>query len=140
MSLYKQFETDTSVEREGLWLEYGTNSKGEAIRIRIARAGGSNDRYLKLLEARFKPHRRILQVDALEHRTLIEKISREVYAETVLLAWEGVEDRDGNVISFSKDAAVKLMCDLPDLYSDIVQQSTNASLFRKSIREADAKN
>jgi hypothetical protein len=139
MSLYKQFETDTSIEREGLWLEYGSNSKNEPIQIKIARAGGSNNTYLKLLEARFKPYKRLIQNESLE-RPILEKVVREVYAETILLDWKGVEDREGNSLPFSKDNALKLLNDLPDLYADILEQSTKSALFRKTIQEADAKN
>jgi hypothetical protein len=139
MSLYKQFETDTSVERDGLWLAYGQNSKKQPIEIKIARAGGSNEAYLKKLEAKFKPFKRLIQNDALD-RPIYEKLVRETYAETVLLDWKGVEDRDGNDMVFSKENALTLLNDLPDLYADILEQSTKAALFRKELREADAKN
>lgn len=140
MNLYSQFETDTSLEREGLWLEYGTNSQKQPIEIKIARAGGSNETYLKKLEFRLKPHKRLIQNDASEMRPIIEKVVREVYAETVILDWRGVEDRTGNPMPFSKENALKLLTDLPDLYADILEQSTKAALFRKELREADAKN
>lgn len=139
MSLYKQFETDISAEREGIWLEYGTNSKGLPIRIKICRAGGSNDPYLKKLEVRFKPYKRLLQIDSMD-KGLLDKLIRETYAEAVLLTWEGVEDRDGNAMEFNKENALKLLTELPDLYGDILAQSQNSALFRKEVREADAKN
>ncbi len=139
MSLYKQFETDVSVEQKGVLLEYGNNSKGQPIRIRIARAGGSNTAYLKLLEARCKPYRRVIQNESIE-RPMLEGILRGVYAETVVIGWENVEDREGNELPFSKENALKLFNDLPDLYADIVEQSTKTALFRKDLQEADAKN
>ena len=139
MSLYKQFETDREVEKTGIVLDYGMNSKKRPIQIRIARAGGANERYSKLLELRTKPYRRQIQNETLDN-AVAEKITKEVYAQTVVLGWNGVEDRDGNDMPFTQENCVKLFTDLPDLWSDVQSQSTRASLFRAEILEADAKN
>lgn len=139
MSLYKKFETDRSLETKGIILDYGPNSKGKNIEIRVARAGGANDAYLKRLEAKAKPHRRQIQHETMD-RVQIEMMVKEVYAETVVLGWENVEDRDGNPMDFSKDNVLKLFADLPDLYHDIQEQAQSAALFRVGVRELDAKN
>lgn len=139
MSLYKQFKTDGSLEKEGILLEYGTNSKGDPICIRIARAGGANAQYAKRMEARVKPYRRQIQNETMEN-ALIERILKEVYAETVVIGWEGVEDEKGKPIEYSVENCVKLFDDLPDLFRDIQEQSQRAALFRAEVREADAKN
>ncbi len=139
MSLYAKFETDRSLEKQGIILDYGPNSKGVNIEIKIARAGGANDAYLKRMEAKAKPHRRQIQHETIE-RTQLETIVKEVYAETIVLGWTGVEDREGKDMPFTRDNCFKLFNDLPDLYADIVEQAQSGALFRVSVREADAKN
>lgn len=139
MSLYKQFKTDKNVEKEGIVLNYGKNSKGEDIEIRIARAGGANVQYAKLLEAKTKPYRRQIQNETLDN-DVAEKITKEVYAKAVVLGWSGVEDENGKELEFSFENCMKLFDDLPDLWTDIQQQSTKAALFRADILEQDAKN
>lgn len=139
MSLYKQFKTDNSLEKEGILLEYGENSKGKPIAIRIARAGGANKAYEKRMEIRVKPYRRQIQNEIIE-TALVEKIIKEVYAETIVLGWENVEDENGNDMEFSVENCLKLFDDLPDLFRDIQEQSQRAALFRQEVREADAKN
>lgn len=139
MSLYKQFKTDNSLEKEGILLEYGENSKGKPIAIRIARAGGANKAYEKRMEIRVKPYRRQIQNEIIE-TALVEKIIKEVYAETIVLGWENVEDENGNDMEFSAENCLKLFDDLPDLFRDIQEQSQRAALFRQEVREADAKN
>lgn len=139
MSLYKQFKTDKNVEKEGIVLNYGKNSKGEDIEIRIARAGGANVQYAKLLEAKTKPYRRQIQNETLDNE-VAEKITKEVYAKAVVLGWTGVEDENGKELEFSFENCMKLFDDLPDLWTDIQQQSTKAALFRADILEQDAKN
>lgn len=139
MSLYKQFKTDNSLEKEGIVLEYGENSKGKPIAIRIARAGGANKAYEKRMEIRVKPYRRQIQNETMES-ALVERIVKEVYAETVVIGWENVEDENGNPMEFSVENCIKLFDDLPDLFRDIQEQSQRAALFRAEVREADAKN
>lgn len=137
--IYSQFKTDTSLEKDGITLDYGINSKDEPVQIRIARAGGANQQYLRRMEAKFKPYRRQIQNDTIE-RALLETFVKEVYAETVVLGWVGVEDADGNPMACTKENCIKLFTDLPDLFTDIQEQSQQASLFRSSLREVDGKN
>lgn len=139
MSLYKQFKTDASVEKQGVLLQYGTNSKGLPITIRVARAGGANDAYARLLESRLKPLRRQIANDTAQKSALLT-IVREVFAETVVLGWEGVEDAAGNALAFSKSAAVQLFTDLPDLFDDVQEQAQRSALFRAELNEADSGN
>lgn len=139
MNLYQQFKTNDNLETQGILLEYGTNSQGNPICIRIARAGGANRAFEKLIEAKVKPFRRQIQNDIME-TALQEKIILEVYANTIILGWENVEDENGQPLEFSVPACIKLLTDLPDLFRDIQEQSQRASLFRQDLRSADSKN
>jgi hypothetical protein len=139
MSLYTQFQTDESLEKTGILLEYGETAAGKPICIRIARAGGANKQYEKRLEAATKPIRRQLQNETAESAQLV-RILRKVYAETVVLGWENVEDRDGKPIPFTVDNCIQLFTDLPDLFMDVQEQSRRAALFKLQVREDDAKN
>ena len=147
MSLFKQFKTDSKVEKEGILLDYGPNKDLPAnadgshpvIMIRIARAGGANDAYNKRIEALSKKHRRKIQNDALEIAELREMTMHAV-ADTVILGWENVTDEDGNPMPFSRDNALKLFKQLPDLFNDVQEQAAKAALFRAHVREDDLGN
>lgn len=139
MNLYNTFETDKQLERDGIVLEYGRNTKDEPVSIRIARAGGSNTRFAKILEQKMRPYKRALANESLDNR-IAEKIMVEAYADSVILGWTGVQDREGNDLEFNRENVVKVLTDLPDLFLDIQQQSQKAALFRTEIREADAGN
>jgi hypothetical protein len=147
MSLFKQFKTDAKVEKEGIWLDYGpnkdlpANEQGEhpVIMIRIARAGGANEAYNKRIEALSKKHRRKIQNDAMEISELRE-MTQHAVADTVVLGWENVTDEDGNAMPFSRDNALKLFKQLPDLFNDIQEQAAKAALFRVHLRETDLGN
>lgn len=139
MSLYSQFQTDKDIEKTGVVLEYGKTKEGKIIAIRIARAGGANTRYTKLMEAATKPYRRQLQNETLDN-DIAEGITQKVYAQSVILGWENVQDQNGNEMVFNVENCIKLFKDLPDLWADIQNQATRAALFRQEILEADSKN
>jgi len=133
MNIYEQFETDKDVEKDGLTIDYGNFS------FRIARAGGSNVKYNKILNLLTKPHRRSMEVGVMDDE-VAKKIMREVYAKTVVLGWDKVTDRDGKEIKFSWQNCVKLFNDLPDLFADIQSQAVQSALFKKIIKEEDLGN
>lgn len=141
MNLYKQFNTDTKRERDGINLQYGfvDEAQTKPIQIRIARAGGSNAAYKRVLENRVKPYRRQIQNETLDLDTMTA-IMREVYAETIVLGWNNVQDAEGNDMAFSKENVIKLFTDLPELFEDVQNAASTQALFRQETLEQEAKN
>jgi hypothetical protein len=139
MSLYSQFKTDENVEKNGVILDYGPNSKGLPMQIRIARAGGTNIAFSKAFERHTKPYRRMFQTGTIDE-TLSQQVMREIYVDSVILGWENMEDENNEDLSFNADYVRKFLTDLPELLSDIIEQSKSVALFRTAIREADLKN
>ena len=68
------------------------------------------------------------------------RITAEAYAEAVIIGWRGVKDHQGRELPFTKENAVKLLTDLPELFADIRGQAKDIANFRKAAIEADAKN
>lgn len=141
MSLYKTFKTSGDLEKTGIYLQYGfvDDDPERPIRILIARAGGSNTKFARILEAKTKPYRRAIQTETMDPK-MADNIFREVYAESVVLGWDNVSDVDGVALPFSKENVVKVFTDLPDLYADVREQANKAALFREAVLEEDAKN
>lgn len=148
-SLYTQFKNDPALEKDGILLQYGDNSKGQPTCIRIARAGGANVAYQRRMEAVVKPYRRQIQTETIE-TAQVTKLIQQVYAETVVLGWEHVEfpvlDAEGKPtdvleeLPYTPENCKRLFVDLPDLFADLQEQAQRAALFRADIREAEAKN
>jgi len=134
MSLYKKFATDPSVESDGVVLDYG-----DGCRIRVRRAGGANKEYIKALEKFSRSHRFQIQSNRISFDES-RRILVEIYASTIVLGWEGVTDKDGKDLPFSRENCIQLFQDLPDLFQDVQDQAGNAAIFRASIDEVDAKN
>lgn len=139
MSLYKQFKTSPELEQKGILLELGETADGRSICIRIGRSGGSNKRFLKAVEAKTRPYRAQIRNGTLDPE-VDARITREVYAETVVLGWENVQDEEGNDLPFNRANCLKIMEDLPDLFAEIQQQSQRVALFREEVLDGDAGN
>lgn len=132
--IYTKFGTDKNLERTGIVLDYG-----DGLEIRIARAGGSNTRFEKATQQKMRKYSQQLKHDLLEPDQMRE-VMREVLAETVVLGWEGVTDRQGKALEFTVPNCVQLFKDLPDLFDDVLEQSRKASLFKQQVLEDEAGN
>lgn len=146
MSLHKTFKTDHNLEIEGVWLEYGhvenadgTPDQTRPIRILVARAGGANVAFQKALEKATKPHRTALRVGTMSNSSA-DNLYKEVFASTVLKGWINVQNAAGDFLEFSKENALAIFEELPDLYADIRDQATAISIFRETLIEEDVGN
>lgn len=134
MNAYEMFKTDDKKEQEvGVVLDYGE------FQIHIVRAGGSNKKFAQTLQRKMKPYRRQVETDTMADG-IAEKLLAEAYAETVILGWKNVKDREGKIMECTRENVVKLLLDLPELFKDIQTQANNVSLFRSEEKEADVKN
>jgi hypothetical protein len=129
-SPYSLFETDKTVEVQGVWLDYGH------FRIQIRRAGGANTRFARVLESKIKPYRHAFNTGSLDN-AIAHRLMVETYAETVVIGWEDVVDRSGEPLPFSVANCVRLFTDLPELFANVQEQATSLALFRaEEIEEA----
>lgn len=130
-SLYDMFETNSGAEKEGVWVTIGQS------RFKIARAGGSNETFMTEASRRLKPFHAALE--NLPQKTA-NQIAVEIFVDLLLLGWENVPDRAGNLLEFSKDAAKKLLLELPNLFLVLQAESQRMSNFTAAAIEAAAKN
>lgn len=146
MSMYKQFKTDGDLEKQGVVIDYGS------FRVRVARMGGSNKKFVTLLEQRTKPLRRAIQAETVDRTKLIDVV-RSVFVDAVILDWEvntgteespkwesGIEGENGELLPFNRDNVLDALRNLPDLYDDLQEQAGKAALFRAQALEDEAKN
>ena len=148
MSMYSQFKTSETLETKGIDIDYGD------FIVTIARAGGANKKFTRVLEQKTKPYRRAIQTETMDP-TVAEEMLREVYAEAIILNWQskigeedgarvfavGIEAPEGEeLLDFTKENVVDTLRRLPDLFTDLQQQSNKISLFREDVLEHDAGN
>lgn len=141
MSLYKQFATSCEKETEGVEIQLpeAENDDGTVPTFIISRMGKSNKRYSKALEAATRPYRRQIELGTMNNDKA-EEIFMGVFVDTVLKGWKNVRDESNKVLEFSKQAALKLFTDLPEVYERLQEEAKLTANFRDETLEEEAKN
>ena len=134
-SIYEAFETDTDAEVDGQWVR----GIREGMNVLVARWG--NPRYRKMFSKLIKPVRQQFDRGTLSEEE-ITKLTTQCMAETILLDWDGPAfvTREGEPLEFSREAAVKLMTDLPDFRDELVALARESETFRIADREESVGN
>lgn len=147
MSLRKTFKTDPKAEVEGVWLPVGINEHNKKpIEICVSRMSRSNKRYTKELERVTRPHSSSIQNDSMDEE-IGAKLLREVFADTILMDWRNLpkseltgNDSDSEDLPFSRENALALFEELPDLYDDWESRAKKSATFREQERKVAEKN
>lgn len=127
---YSQYNTDQTLELDGVWLNYGD------FRVRVARAGGANQKYQAELAAAMRPYRRQVNSGNMDE-SVARRILLEVFCRTVILDWDSEEfgagkipGPEGEPLPFNQHNVQQVMTDLPDLFDDLRQASQEVANFR----------
>jgi len=153
--LFKTFEMDADLEREGISINYGS------VKFQIARAGGRNKAFKDIFQAKAKKHRTQLDNETMSD-DMADRIMAESYAEAVILGWwtrkeddngdpildakgeekwvDTVENEAGKKVKFSKEECVKLLLALPDLFMSLQSYAQKSANYRKDLEEEDEGN
>lgn len=124
-SLYDLFETDTSLETRGIGMRFG-----DAVFF-VKRAGGANMDFDRVFEEKTRSMSSRLQMASLSNEQS-SALLKEVYAEAVVIGWEGVTDREGQPLEFTKENFVRIMTDLPTLWLAIRTEAANHENFKRA--------
>lgn len=130
-SVYDLYETNAEAESSGAWIDLGPS------RFKMARTGGANENFMKVASKRLKPFQASLE-------NLPKKVSDDlaigIFVDTILLDWENVTTRAGEVIPFTKEAAKKLLTELPNLFAALQVEANKMGNFTQANLDAAAKN
>lgn len=142
-SPFKQFKTNTVLETEGVWLDFG------GWEIKAARAGGSNKRYLPATELHFREHKQAAAIGVLPE-DVARKALYNVYADAVILGWRTkqedgsyiptIEGPDGEPWDFTRENVLKLFELIPDVFNIIKPMVENFATFQRGMRDETVKN
>ncbi len=147
-SMFSQFETSPKLETEGINVDYGD------FKVVVAHAGGTNKKFISLMEAETKPFRRLIQSGAIEQRKL-EEIFYKVYTKTIILNWfiktgeteeggviweQGINKKGGGKLEFNYENVMLTFKLLPNLFLDIKRIAEDIAMYKAEGLEDDAKN
>lgn len=132
-NIYDLYLMDKNLEQHGVPIDYG-----EAT-IWIARAGGSNFLYRKACARILGPKQAIIEAGTITDEEDNELMA-EIYAEAVVIKWENVKDKEGQLLECTKENIKKVLLDLPELFSDIKRIASNLANYREAFIRTAAKN
>lgn len=134
MSIYDLYETDTSLEEEGVWVEIGGG-----VNVKVAALGNKN--HQKAMEKMFAPYKAQRRNGSLDAE-IEEDIHTKAIAKAVLVDWEGVTDREGDILPYNFENAYKILADesLKRFKGNILFLAKEAETFKKQEQEEAVKN
>ena len=150
MGLYDSMKTSPRLEAEGIWLDIGET------RIKLARAGGKNTKFIVAAEKIAREHKRAFD---LMTESQGRKLFSKLFAEMVVLDWltqddsgtldedggevdttfdgprykRGISGPSGEIVEFSPENVMKTFDDLPDLLRIVKETAEDPALFRQSL-------
>lgn len=140
---YAKYKVDENVSQQGIWYE------DEDVRINVTFAGNENTRYDKMLKLKLKPFETRIRNDNFSDDAF-HKVLAEVYAATVVKAWEvknlngefvsGIYNEEGDILPFTEENVKQGFLLGNRLFQDVIKVATNFNLFRQGQKEEDAKN
>lgn len=148
MSLRGTFKTDKTLETEGVEIAVGINEhNNKPITIRIARMSRTNKKYAKALDNATRPHNASIQNETLDEG-IASRMMQGVFVDTILLDWGNVpksdltgDPADNEVeLPFTRENALALFEELPDLYTDWEKRANRSATFREIERDTSAGN
>lgn len=125
-ALVSRAKTDPTLEQQGIWREYSPDGQ-KTFRVLLARAGGSNIKFLKAAEEVYRPIRTSgvdpakIPVDAQREK------SGKLYAEAIVLGWNE-EDFEQ---PFSQQAVMDTFRQVPDFLEWCIGEATKADSYRR---------
>lgn len=149
-SLYDLYKTDSVLEKQGKEFLFADGQ----IRVKLSRAGGSNQKFEKILAANSKPYRRAIQAELITNEKANELLMA-TYAEAVVQSWETLVTNDDGAENYvsgveiegmkdlqpaTKENIMKVFMALPDLFKEMAEEANKLTNFRSYEKEEDAKN
>jgi hypothetical protein len=122
----------------GRWFNFEPNADGSIPGFKLSRMSDSNPAYQAELERVAKD----IQLDLAADNLTTERhgpILKTLFVNKILMDWRNIQDEDGNEIPLSKENAMALFNELPDLYVALRELASKMSSFRGKELEAIAK-
>lgn len=126
-NLFKKYETDKQLENEGVEIEIDG-----AIFI-CRRAGGGNRKYraaIGLAAAAPDIQKRLNSTDKVESLAADDEATMQAFAESVVVGWREILDRNDQPLEFSKENFLDLMRSCPDVWLELRLAARDVDKFR----------
>lgn len=149
MNLFEMYETNKTEEVDGKWFTEGP------ARVKLARMGGKNTKYFKMVETIGKKYNISSEnISDKKNKDKAETMMLEVFVKAIVKDWQTLNEDDewvdGIVVRDSKGKvsiepyaskhAIKLLEVLPDFYNKLNAHASGMKSFLIAQEEEDLKN
>lgn len=132
MNIFEAFETKPIVE-DGKWFDLSDTAK---IKLRYLGSEVAKRAYENLMRPFAQRQKLGLELTEAESK----KVNVEFLSSTIILDWQGITGKDGEVIEYSPEAVATLCEALPRFTALIFRIATDESNFEKELVEAEVGN
>lgn len=124
-------------------LDYGS------FQIFVKFGGATNRSFIDAFNLKMRPFERRAKLAAegrldTPAKELLDKqranAMAELYADHIVVGWEGVKDEKGKKMEFTRENVVKLFTDLDALFADVIEQAANEANFAEEAKAEEEKN
>lgn len=127
----QDWQSDATLEMEGVPYDIGRNRV-----IHMRRAGGANRAFLVAYGAMIARLAKDKDPEALAQSQVSEEIPT-LFADHVVIGWDGIKDDGGAAVPFSKAAFLQLVKEAPDLWMRIRTEADKRERFQRETIERD---
>ena len=126
-NLHTLFKTNKELESQGIVLDFGGG-----LKFTVKRFGATNPKVKALMAKYYTPYTHAIQTGNLPPE-LESEISTKVFVESSMVSWEGVVDAEGKEIPFTTENAIKLLIDLPELATKLLEYASDYKNYKESV-------
>lgn len=131
--LYSQFKTDPGAETEGVWVR----DVVPGVHVKIARL--TSPKYREVVRRLQRPVQAQIDRGTLSPEQDVDLLVRAM-AEAIITDWEGVTDEEGNALEPTVNNKLKVLRELPDFRSYVLEVARTQEAYRAEALEEAAKN
>lgn len=139
MSIFNQFKTSKVLEEEGITIKFKPNEDGSIPYFVIGRACRSNTKWVKTFEAKTRPFKNEIDNKSISEEEA-HKLNVDVFVSSLLYGWGNIQKEAGKNIPFSRESAIELFLELPELYETLNSKSSDMGNFLEANLKGDEKN
>jgi hypothetical protein len=132
-NLYTLFETNVAEGEHGKWYEILPGISFKVRRFTSSASLNSRRRLLTALASKIEDDGTM--PEGLDDELMIEQI-----ADAIIADWKGITDRDGKVLTCTLENKRKVLADLPDIKTMIMDYAANIDNYRRGALEQVEKN
>lgn len=138
--LHTKYKTNAAAEKAGVPLRFPANADGSVPTFNVARMGGGNNKHFQAVyAAAMAPHQAEKALGILSEETLT-RVSISVFVDACLRGWSNVQTEEGVSLAYTRENAIALFLELPDLFETLNESAALFATFRAVNVEASAKN